>query len=156
MKIDTKSVSFQILTWLTDTDRHQFRVGSHVTNTRLVWEIQVCVTNQTKCQSCLPVCSSKPLPPSRGEKTDIDIDLSSTVQYRQSSARFFLCEIFLNPPASKACSCRSTSTATNKSVECGLHYQKHYPWVIDLCITSHIQSLCLGVWVVFGAEEISY
>ena len=72
MKVDTKSVSVQILTWLTDTDRHQFRVGSHVTNTRLVWEIQVCVTNQTKCQSCLPVCSSKHLPPSRGEKTDME------------------------------------------------------------------------------------
>ena len=39
--------------------------------------------------------------------------------------------------------------------ECGLHYQKHYPWVIDLCLTSHIQSCCLGVWVVFGVEEIS-
>ena len=33
--------------------------------------------------------------------------------------------------------------------ECGLHYQKDYPSVIDLCLTSHISSWCLGVWVVW-------
>ena len=150
MKVDTKSVSVQILTWLTDTDRHEFRVGSHVTNTRLVWEIQVSVTNQTKYLSCLPVCSSKHLPPSRGEKTDMEYGywhwpllycLVSTVvsqvlfvwnisKYSIQQARH------ADPPQQ-----------LQTSVDSTLHYQKHYPWVIDLLPDfpySILLSWCVG------------
>ena len=78
---------FKYWLWLTDTDRHWFRVGSHVTNTRLVWDVRdTSLCHQPNQVSVLPVYLSVLANPSfhRGEKRliwnmDIDIDLSSTV-----------------------------------------------------------------------------
>ena len=162
MKVDTKSVSFQILT-LTDWHRPTLiscRISrdQHQISVRCERYKSVSPTKPSISPSCLFVCSSKPLPPSRGEKTDMEYGywhwpllycLVSTVVSqvlfvwnisKSSSKQGMQMQIHLN----------------SYKQECGLHYQQHYPWVIDLCITSHIQSLCLGVWVVFGAEEISY
>ena len=162
MKVDTKSVSFQILT-LTDWHRPtliscRISCDQHQISVRCERYKSVSPTKPSISPSCLFVCSSKPLPPSRGEKTDMEYGywhwpllycLVSTVvsqvlfvwnisKYSIQQARH------ADPPQQ-----------LQTSVDSTLHYQKHYPWVIDLCLTSHIQSLCLGVWVVFGVEEIS-
>ena len=76
MKVDTKSVSFQILT-LTDWHRPTLiscRISrdQHQISVRCERYKSVSPTKPSISPSCLFVCSSKPLPPSRGEKTDME------------------------------------------------------------------------------------
>ena len=97
---------------LTDTGRHRFRVGFQVTNTRLVWEMSVSPTKPSISPVYLSVLANPSLP--RGGKRRIWI---LTLTSQPGREIILLGGIFLNNPECKACRCRSTSKATNKSVD---------------------------------------
>ena len=128
MKVDTKSVSFQILT-LTDWHRPTL-ISCRISRD----QHQISVRDTSQCHqpnqvSVLSVLANPSL--HRGEKRLIWIFHTKTI--------FFLFVWNISKYSIQQARHADPPQQLQTSVDSTLHYQKHYPWVIDLCLTSHIQ-----------------